>query len=148
MKYGKLTHKIIGAAMKVHSNLGNGFQEVIYQRALIIEMKKHGLKFEREKVMPIYYDGHKIGSRRADFFIEDKILLELKAMTKLEKVHLVQAINYCEVYGMPLGLIINFGAESLEYKRVYNQKHPDNRSYRKNNTDIKQNDRILKSYNP
>jgi GxxExxY protein len=145
MKYAKLTHEIIGAAMKVHSTLGNGFQEVIYQRALVLELNKLGLKFEREKVMPIYYHDEKIGTRRVDFFIEDKILLELKAMTKLEEVHLVQAINYCEAYGMPLGLIINFGAQSLEYRRVYNQKHPENRSYRKNKANMIHNKQILKS---
>ena len=135
---GKLTHKIIGAAMKVHSTLGNGFQEVIYQRALILEMNKLGLKFEREKVMPIYYDDHKIGTRRVDFFIEDIILLEVKALIKLEDIHIAQAINYCEAFSLPLGLIINFGARSLEYKRIYNLKHPENLAYKncKNRQDI------------
>ena len=95
-KYSDITHKIIGAAMKVHSTLGNGFQEVIYQRAMVIEMTKQGLTFQRELEMQIYYDGQDIGTRRVDFFVEDRIMVELKAVTKLEDVHLAQAINYLE----------------------------------------------------
>ena len=110
-KYSDITRKIIGAAMKVHSALGNGFQEVIYQRALAIEMTKQGLAFQREMEMPIYYDGQEIGTRRVDFFVEDKIMVELKAVTKLEDVHLAQAINYLEAYNMEVGLLLNFGAK-------------------------------------
>ena len=131
MKYEKLTHKIIGAAMKVHSILGSGFQEVIYQRAMIIEMNKRGLKFEREKVMPVTYEGYKIGARRVDFFVEGKILAELKALSRLEDIHLAQVINYCEAFGLPFGLLINFGAKSLDFKRLYNFNHPDNRPYQR-----------------
>jgi len=122
MKYEDLTGKIIGCAMKVHSTLGNGFQEVIYQRALAIEFKKQELKFEREMEMSIYYEGVNIGKRRVDFFVEDLIMLELKAVIKLEDVHLAQAMNYLEAYKMEIGLLINFGAKSLEYKRIHNNK--------------------------
>jgi GxxExxY protein len=121
-KYAEITHKIIGAAMKVHSTLGNGFQEVIYQRALAIEMRKQRLSFQRELEMPIYYDGEEIGTRRVDFLVEDKVMVELKALAKLEDVHLAQAINYLEAYGLEVGLLLNFGAISLEYRRVVNSK--------------------------
>lgn len=131
MKYEAITHTIIGCAMKVHSTLGNGFQEVIYQRALAIEMEKQGLGFQREMQMPIYYDDKNIGERRVDFFVEDCIMVELKALIKLEDVHLAQAMNYCQAYNLPIGLLINFGAKSLEFKRVYNVNHPANRGYKK-----------------
>lgn len=127
MKDKELTHKIIGCSMKVHSTLGNGFQEVIYQRALAIEMEKNGLSFVREMEMEIFYDGIQIGTRRVDFFVEDKIMVELKALIKLEEVHLAQAMNYCQAYNLPIGLLINFGSKSLEFKRVYNVNHPDNK---------------------
>ena len=117
-----ITRKIIGCAMKVHSALGNGFQEVIYQRALAIEMQKQSLEFQREMEMTIYYDGIEIGTRRVDFFVEDSVMVELKALEKLEDVHKAQAINYCEAYNIADGLLINFGAKSLEFKRVYNKK--------------------------
>ena len=108
--------------MKVHSTLGNGFQEVIYQRALAIEMTKQGLSFRRELEMQIYYDGQEIGTRRVDFLVEDKVMVELKALTLLEDVHLAQAINYLEAYDLEIGLLINFGAKSLEYRRLINSK--------------------------
>ena len=127
MKDKELTHKIIGCAMKVHSTLGNGFQEVIYQRALAIEMEKQGLSFAREMEMEIFYDDIQIGTRRVDFFIEDKIMVELKALIKLEDVHLAQAMNYCQAYNLPIGLLINFGSKSLDFKRVYNVNHPKNK---------------------
>jgi GxxExxY protein len=127
MKYGDITHKIIGCAMKVHTTLGNGFQEVIYQRALAIEMSKQGLGFEREMEMEIFYEGEQIGTRRVDFFVEDSIMVELKALIKLEEVHLAQAMNYCQAYNLPIGLLINFGSKSLEFKRVYNLNHPENK---------------------
>ena len=136
MKYEDLTYKIIGCTMKVHSVLGNGFQEVIYQRALAIEMNKQGLGFQREMEMTIFYEGIDIGTRRVDFFVQDKIMVELKALTLLEDVHLAQAMNYCQAYKLPIGLLINFGAKSLEYKRVYNLNHPDNKNYKKNNPKI------------
>ncbi len=136
MKHEEVTHKIIGCAMKVHSTLGNGFQEVIYQRALAIEMEKQGLGFQREMEMSIYYEGIHIGTRRVDFFVEENIMVELKALIKLEEVHLAQAMNYCQAYNLPIGLLINFGAKSLEFKRVYNVNHPDNKDYIKNNPKI------------
>jgi GxxExxY protein len=125
MLYSDLTQKIIGAAMKVHTTLGNGFQEVIYQRALAIEFKKREISFQREMSMNIFYDGHHIGTRRVDFFVEDKIMVELKAVIALENVHLNQAINYLEAYKTKIGLLINFGSSSMEYKRVHNNKLPD-----------------------
>ena len=121
MKYEEITKRIIGCAMKVHSTLGNGFQEVIYQRALEIEMSEEGLRFEREKEMPVIYKSYNIGTRRVDFFVEEKIMVELKALIRLEDVHLAQAKNYLEAYNMEIGLLINFGAKSLEFKRLYNK---------------------------
>ena len=121
-KSSEITGKIIGAAMRVHSTLGNGFQEVIYQPALTIEMAKSGLSFQRELEMPIFYDGQQIGTRRVDFLVEEKVLVELKALTQMEDVHLAQAINYLEAYHLPVGLLLNFGARSLEYKRVTNSR--------------------------
>ncbi len=132
MKYEALTHKIIGCAMEVHSFLGAGFQEVIYQRALAIEMRKRELGYRREMEMTIYYDEIDIGTRRVDFFVEDIIMLELKALVKLEDVHLAQAMNYCQAYHLPIGLLINFGSKRLEFKRVYNLNHPDNSDYIRN----------------
>lgn len=121
-----LTHKIIGCAMQVHKTLGNGFQEVVYQRALAIEFTFQGLSFEREKEMPLFYRGYDIGTRRVDFFVEEAVMVELKAIEQLKPVHKTQAINYCEAYNMADGLVINFGAMSLEFKRVYNKNlvHP------------------------
>jgi GxxExxY protein len=127
MKHKEITHKIIGCAMAVHSELGNGFREVIYQRALDIEMTKQGLVFQREMSMNIYYDGHDIGTRRVDFFVEECIMLEIKAIIQLDAVHLAQAMNYCQAYNLPIGLLINFGAKSLDFKRVYNVNHPENK---------------------
>ena len=121
-KYSDITKKIIGCAMKVHSSLGNGFQEVIYQRALAIEMNKNGLSFEREMEMDIYYDNEHIGTRRVDFFVEGKVMVELKALVNLEKVHLAQALNYLEAYKIDVGLLINFGAPSLQFKRLTIEK--------------------------
>ncbi|HCY01180.1 MAG TPA: GxxExxY protein [Bacteroidales bacterium] len=121
-----LTYQIIGCAMKVHSTLGNGFQEVIYQRALSIEMKKQGLNFDRELEMPLFYDGFSIGSRRVDFLVENKIMVELKALVKLEDVHLAQGLNYLVAYNVDLGLLLNFGAQSLEIKRLRHPKNKEN----------------------
>jgi len=132
-KHSDITGKIIGAAMKVHSVLGNGFQEVIYQRALDIEMNKQGLQCQRELEMQIYYDGHEIGTRRVDFLVEDKVMVEIKALTALEDVHLAQAINYLEVYNLEIGLLLNFGAKSLQYRRVINSKHLRDQSAKSGN---------------
>lgn len=124
MKYSEVTEKIIGCSFKVHSALGNGFQEVIYQRALEIEMKKCELDFQREFEMSVYYDGYNIGSRRVDFLVAQTISVELKAIIQLQDVHLAQAMNYLEAYNLEIGLLINFGAKSLEFKRLTNKKHP------------------------
>ena len=113
----ELTYKIIGCAMKVHNTLGNGFQEVIYQRALQIELNNLKLVFEREKEMPIIYLDSEIGSRRVDFLVDNDIMVELKALTKLEDVHIAQLMNYIEAYKVKVGLLINFGAKKLEVKR-------------------------------
>ena len=122
MKYQDLTKKIIACAMKVHSALGNGFQEVIYQRALVIEFADASLGFTREHEMDIFYKNQHIGTRRVDFFVEEKIMVEIKAITKLEDVHLAQAMNYLQAYNLEIGLLINFGAKSLEFKRVHNNR--------------------------
>ena len=121
-KHSEITKNIIGCAMKVHSKLGNGFQEVIYQRAMVIEMNKQGLSFEREMEMDIYYDNEHIGTRRVDFFVEGKVMLELKALINLEQAHLAQALNYLEAYQIEVGLLINFGSPSLQFKRLTIEK--------------------------
>jgi GxxExxY protein len=119
MKYEEITGKVIGAAMEVHNTLGNGFQEVIYQRALAIEMEMQGLNFSREHEMNIYYKDQWIGNRRVDFFVEECVMVEIKALVALEDVHLAQAKNYLEAYNLEIGLLINFGARSLQFKRIY-----------------------------
>ncbi|MBK6977280.1 MAG: GxxExxY protein [Cytophagaceae bacterium] len=121
-KYADQTSKIIGCAMRVHSTLGNGFQEVIYQRALEIEMRLEGIAFRREFEMPIYYRNQHLGTRRVDFLVEEVISVELKAITQLEDVHYAQAINYLEAYNLEVGLLINFGERSLFFKRLQNKK--------------------------
>lgn len=127
----ELTGAIIGAAMEVHRHLGNGFQEVVYQRALSIELSMRSIGYEREKEMPLSYKGLDIGTRRVDFFVENKIMVEIKAVKQLEDVHLAQAINYLEAYGMDIGLLINFGNTSLQFKRVMKPK-PKNQNSSKN----------------
>ena len=122
MKYADITEKVIGCAMKVHRELGSGFQEYIYQRALEIELKKALIKFIREYEMPIYYQSEIIGKRIVDFFVDEKIMVELKATTDLDDVHLAQALNYLEASGHEVGLLINFGAKSLQFKRLHNRK--------------------------
>jgi len=120
-KYSALTSKIIGCAMTVHSELGNGFQEVIYQRAMEIEMADQGIDFSREHEMPVYYKNQQIGTRRVDFLVDGVVSVELKAIIQLEDVHLAQAINYLEAYDLEIGLLINFGAKSLQFKRLSNK---------------------------
>ena len=131
MEHKELTHKIIGAAMEVHKYLGNGFQEVIYQRALAIEFSNVGIGYSREHEMTIQYKGFEIGTRRVDFFVEDLIMVELKAVIQLEDAHLAQAMNYVEAYNLDIGLLINFGARSLQFKRVHNNTPPSARNQRK-----------------
>ncbi|NJO42499.1 MAG: GxxExxY protein [Cyanobacteria bacterium CRU_2_1] len=118
----ELTYKIIGCAMKVHNKIGPGFQEVIYQRCLAIELERAGLAFAREQEQPVYYDGIQVGTRRADFVVENQVVVELKAVVQLEDVHLAQAKNYTVAYNFPLGLLINFGSKSLEYKLIFNNR--------------------------
>ena len=120
-KYSELTSKIIGCAMAVHKALGNGFQEVIYQRALAIEFTFQGIQFVREQEMELFYREQPIGTRRVDFFAEGKVMVEIKAIEQLLEVHKAQAINYCEAYNIADGLLINFGSTSLDFKRVYNK---------------------------
>lgn len=120
LKYKDITEKIIGASFEVHKYLGNGFQEVIYQRALAYEFSKAGLDFAREIEQDIYYKeiAEPIGTRRADFVVEGKVLVELKALSQLDDVHLAQALNYLKAYKLEIGLLINFGSKSLEFKRL------------------------------
>ncbi|MEZ2334147.1 GxxExxY protein [Mucilaginibacter sp. RCC_168] len=122
-EFNDCTGKIIGCAMRVHSALGNGFQEVIYQRALEIELRNEGLVYQREMEMPIYYKNEHIGTRRVDFFVESEIMVELKAIIDLGDTQLAQGINYLEAYNMKTGLLINFGSNSLQFKRLLNRKY-------------------------
>jgi GxxExxY protein len=121
-KYSDLTANIIGAAMEVHSFLGNGFQELIYQRALSHEMDLQGILHNREVEMNVMYKDIQVGTRRVDFLVEEKISVEIKALTQLEPVHLVQAINYLEAYNLEIGLLINFGETKLKFHRLENKK--------------------------
>ena len=123
MERDELTYKIIGCAMKVHNELGNGFQEVIYQRCLAIEFFNEGLNYEREKDQNIFYLGTNVGTRRADFVVENNLIVEIKALINLEDVHLAQAKNYVVAYDFARGLLINFGAISLQYKLIFNSKY-------------------------
>ena len=108
--------------MTVHRELGPGFQEVIYQRSLAIELEKQGISFAREVPQRLYYKGHDVGSRRADFVVEGRVVVELKAVVRLEDVHIAQAKNYTVAYNFPQGLLINFGGKSLEFKKMYNPR--------------------------
>ncbi|MDR0981673.1 MAG: GxxExxY protein [Culturomica sp.] len=137
-KYSDITGKIIGCAIEVHKILGTGFPEVIYQRALAKEMAIQGLHFAREFEMPIFYKDEHIGIRRVDFLVEEVVSVELKAVTTLEDVHLAQAINYLEAYNLEIGMLINFGAKSLQFKRLINPKF--------NNNQINQNNQLNQRY--
>lgn len=123
MTLDQITYKINGCAMKVHNTLGNGFQEVIYQRCLAIELERAGLGYVREQDHVIYYEGIEVGKRRADFVVEGQIIVELKAVINLEDVHLAQAKNYVVAYDRAQGLLINFGARSLQFKKIFNPKY-------------------------
>jgi GxxExxY protein len=120
MEKDELTYTVIGCAMKVHNTLGNGFQEVIYQRCLAIELDRAKLDFVREQEQTIYYEGIEVGIRRADFIVAGKIVVELKAVMELEDAHLAQAKNYLSAYQFEKGLLINFGSTSLQYKLIFN----------------------------
>lgn len=132
-KYSEVTGKVIGCAMEVHKHLGNGFQEVIYQRALEEEFILQGVSALREFEMMIFYKEKIVGTRRVDFFVGETVSIEIKALSKLEDVHLAQAINYLEAYNLEIGMLINFGAKSLEYKRLINSKFDP----MKNHTSVK-----------
>ncbi|MFB0906682.1 MAG: GxxExxY protein [Spirosomataceae bacterium] len=121
-KYSELTGQIIGLAMKVHRVLGRGFSEIIYQRALAVEFKKNNIEFIREKEMPIWYEEDIIGKRRVDFWVENKVLVELKAVGELSNGNFTQAMNYVKLYRMPIALLVNFGGDSLTFKRVHNNE--------------------------
>lgn len=129
-KHAELTHAIIGAAMEVHKHLGSGFKEVIYQRSLSIELKIRGIDHIREQEMEVNYKGHHVGDRRVDFFVEGKVMVELKATSQLDDNHLNQGLNYLEAYNLEIGLLINFGARSLEYKRLLNRKFKTGDQYK------------------
>ncbi len=124
IKVNKLTHAIIGCAMKIHSTIGSGFQEVIYQRALEIELAAQGLSFIREMEMDVFYQNILIGTRRVDFFVENQVMVEIKAIEAIKNIHKAQAINYCEAFNIRDGLLLNFGSTSLEFNRIYNNKLP------------------------
>ena len=122
-KYSDITEKIIGCAMRIHQRMRNGYQELIYHRCLIIEFKKVCLSFSNEIELPIFYDDIEVGKRRADFLIEKKVIVEIKALSELTDAHLAQALNYLEVMNLEIGLLINFGSKSLEIKRLINTKY-------------------------
>lgn len=122
-KYSDITEKIIGCAMRIHQRMRNGYQELIYHRCLIIELKKAGLSFSSEMELPIYYEGIYVGKRRVDFLIDGKIVVEIKALSELTDAHLAQALNYLETMELEIGLLLNFGSKSLEIKRLINNKH-------------------------
>lgn len=122
LEINELTHKVIGCAMEVHRHLGNGFQEVVYQRSLQIELNLNNISHVRELEMPLLYKGFDVGTRRVDFFVNDCLMVEIKAVEQLEGVHKSQAINYCEAYNIKDGLLINFGALSLQFHRVFNKR--------------------------
>jgi GxxExxY protein len=125
-RFNELTHQVIGCAMAVHRMLGSGFQEVIYQRSLAVELEGAGLIFAREVEMPIFYKGTDVGSRRVDFLVAETVLVELKAVHELNNSHYAQTINYLEAYQLEVGLLINFGEASLKYKRfLKNQPRPN-----------------------
>lgn len=121
-KYSDITGKIIGCAMKVHSKMGNGYREIIYQRCLEIEMTKSGLSFNRELEVNVYYEENIVSKRKVDFLVEGVISVELKAITELDQENLNQALNYLEAYKREVGLLINFGAKKLQFKRLINSK--------------------------
>lgn len=121
-KYSEITAKIIGCAIKVHNELGPGFPEYIYQKALEIEFRNALLQNEREKEHPVYYLNELVGKRRVDFVVEEKIMVELKAVDKLDELSLSRSLNYMKAFNLEVGLLINFGGVKLEFKRLINNK--------------------------
>ena len=120
MQDDELTYKVIGCAMRVHNVLGNAFQERIYQRSLGIELENASMVFRREVEKQIFYHNTNVGTRKVDFVVDEKIIVELKALTNLEDIHIIQDKNYLMAFDFPIGLLINFGAASLQYKRIFN----------------------------
>ncbi len=116
-KYEDLTYKITGLAMKIHRAIGLGFPEIIYSNCMIVELNKAGIKVEKEVERDIFYDGVKVGSRKLDLLVDDKVIVELKAVSMLEPVHQNQLLNYLKVFKIEVGLLINFGAKSLDHQR-------------------------------
>ena len=122
-KHSEITSKIIGCSMEVHNIIGCGFQEVIYQRCLAYELENNNIGFVREFDFPIRYKDIEVGTRRVDFFIENSVMVEIKALSELEDIHMTQALNYLEAYQIEVGLLINFGAKKLEWKRLISSKN-------------------------
>jgi GxxExxY protein len=122
-KYGDTTYVAIAAAMEVHRVLGVGFPEVVYQRALEMELEQRKIVFAREVEMPIYYKGSTVGSRRVDFLIDRNVCMEIKAVTQLEDAHLAQALNYLEAFNLEVGVLLNFGSKNLQIKRLFNKRY-------------------------
>jgi GxxExxY protein len=121
-KYSEITENIIGCAMRVHQKMQNGYPEKIYNNCLIIEFKKESISFQNELELPIYYEMTEVGKRRVDFLVDGKVLLEIKAISELTDTHLAQALNYLDVLNLEVGFLLNFGAKSLEIKRIINNK--------------------------
>ena len=122
LKYADISEKIIGSAMTVHRKMKAGYSELIYSRCLAIEFDKINLSYKKELELPIYYNDAVVGRRRVDFMVEEKIVVELKAIAELTDKELNQALNYLENHRQEIGLLINFGAKSLQFKRIINSK--------------------------
>ena len=122
-KDGHITGEVIAAAMEVHSTLHQGFREAIYQRALKYELDNRHIAAETEVNIPILYKGQVMGTRRVDILIEKRICVELKAIVELEDAHLAQALNYLEAFNLEIGLLLNFGSQSLQIKRLHNKRY-------------------------
>ncbi|MBA2761403.1 MAG: GxxExxY protein [Segetibacter sp.] len=127
LKYSELTEIIINAAMKVHRSLGPGFPEIIYQRALEVELKRRDINYKAEQELPVFYEGVLVGKRRLDLLVESIILVELKAVSEFEKKNFNQVLNYLEAFNVEVGLLLNFGVESLQMKRFINNKFKENK---------------------
>jgi GxxExxY protein len=122
MEYEEITHKIIGAAYNVYNQLGFGFLESVYHKAMLIELTKYDLKIESEKPLNVFYDDQVIGDFNADLFVENTVVVELKSSENLAKSHEVQLVNYLNGLKKEIGLLINFGPSGVEVKRKY--RHP------------------------
>lgn len=122
LKYSDITEKVVGCAMRVHQKMKNGYLESVYQNCLAIELDKAGVQYTKEVELPIYYEEVKVGKRRVDFLIEEKIVVELKAQVELTNAHLAQGLNYLETHNLEIGLLINFGAKSLQFRRLINER--------------------------